>query len=953
MTLNRKKIFNFFATSFFIGIIVAVTTWLAYATVRADYLPLSGDAWVHAYKVKFILEFWPNINWFHHWAAGMPLLLWYSKLSYYLMVILAWFLKSIPLSTSFWPAISIGFLGIGAFALAYEVTRSRLAGLIAALLTIPLTALWSRIVVGEIPRMIGYGFVTLAIWATVRFIRIYQEKGRVDAKNFVLTVFFVSLSLQGHAIPMVFSVAINGLIIFFCIKSFKEKFKVLFKIFIPATLLAGYFVIPYFLTQRISQIQTAAFFGSFEVYPAVLKHFFWVPPYGEYLAGNRWRPGGYGGLSPLHLPLLLIFFIPFLFKTRKLFKEKLMDSQSLLIFKLILALFLLTVIFIVFGTAIYLGWPNTWYNTALQPDEAFYLLGLVLPSLIALLFYFLFNKWKKTYLVLSLLFLFVLGIWAKVQYPLRFPYNDPNFIQDSPALLYHWKNYDNHPIYRFLKNDLGEKQFRIGISDSGTAGWFNYDYDIPQTRDFFSQALLYPDWRAWSENAIWHWNKNDEETRFLLDWSSIKWVLLMPGYCHELSADSSSLSVMSCTNLEKFKENKEDFKIHEVSPEIYKIAEFNKPSPILSATNAPSILILGKQESDVSYGKTKKNKYEVYNPIFRSLAYTNFNSQKIIPILGKEYIDDYKIKELSKFKSIFLYQYKFHNQEKAFKLLKQYVEQGGGLIIEISETKEAEKMEKLSTGLPEIFPMDRIVKKEKNKNWDFKSEDHFITKDIDFSKFSDALYNNAPWKIQTTDKGDVKGGAKTVLYSGDDPLMLTEELGSGRVIWSGMSLPYHTISNKNPEEAKLLEHMIRWVTKTDQNEELTQSSYQANFINPQKREVILNNSATGVLFKENFFMDWHAYIVKNDGKKEKARIYDAGLDFMYVPITDNVGKVVFEYKLSWLEKISNITSIITLIWLIYLLFFGKTLVPKIPLINKPTLKLKRKLGKFWTDEENY
>ncbi len=74
---------------------------------------------------------------------------------------------------------------------------------------------------------------------------------------------------------------------------------------------------------------------------------------------------------------------------------------------------------------------------------------------------------------------------------------------------------------------------------------------------------------------------------------------------------------------------------------------------------------------------------------------------------------------------------------------------------------------------------------------------------------------------------------------------------------------------------------------------------------------------------------------------------------MYVPITDNVGKVVFEYKLSWLEKISNITSIITLIWLIYLLFFGKTLVPKIPLINKPTLKLKRKLGKFWTDEENY
>lgn len=97
-----------------------------------------------------------------------------------------------------------------------------------------------------------------------------------------------------------------------------------------------------------------------------------------------------------------------------------------------------------------------------------------------------------------------------------------------------------------------------------------------------------------------------------------------------------------------------------------------------------------------------------------------------------------------------------------------------------------------------------------------------------------------------------------------------------------------------------------------------EESYIVDWINPEHVVLKISESAKGVLFKENYFENWEAYLISNN-EKLRLTIFRAGPDFMYVRLPEAINypaEVVFEYRQTWIELFGYITSITTLVVLI-------------------------------------
>ncbi len=101
--------------------------------------------------------------------------------------------------------------------------------------------------------------------------------------------------------------------------------------------------------------------------------------------------------------------------------------------------------------------------------------------------------------------------------------------------------------------------------------------------------------------------------------------------------------------------------------------------------------------------------------------------------------------------------------------------------------------------------------------------------------------------------------AEAVLVSEGRPLVVVGEYGKGRVIWSGMNLFYHVKSYRDSEESRFINKILRWLTDFN----VSSPDYKAEFVNPQRRIVEIDDFARGILFKENYFKQWHALIREN------------------------------------------------------------------------------------------
>lgn len=889
----------------YIACLLVITAFVAlfgYLLGAWSGFPKGHDAYARITRIIYILDFFPNVSWQYHWSNGMPTFQTEAPLFYFLGALIAKIFSLAPEK----PLIIIGFLtftfiGLGLFGYVSRLTKSLTAGLLAAILVLSSYSVWEWMVYGGIyPRIFGLSLSVMSFWLLIRFLQIAKKSTSLPKWSFFWLVLFLAATMVAHALMAFFA----WIFIFFNLIWFpltrRKKIEYGFLIYFVALCLAGFFYLPLILNFGG---EVYHFLGLFSpVAPAPLHYLF------EFV-----------GAGPFLLPLLFIgLVLAFL-------KSKAQTAKESSFFLFLLAPLLMFTYFSVYALIGYTGLPGRYYYIGgFIPSSAILFMTLYGSILIGLSFGRLARTSKRVVPIINLV-LVVLVISAA-------------FLLGAPTIN------DNEYDYGPVDTSVGNKgsgvyalqqilefppeedlNHRFSAVDASEAVWFSALYKIPQVRDYYSQGVLYPDWRYWHEQAVWNQEEFSlDEARVAFDWFATRWFST-----YEIIIDTPrdlSVSEFSAQSKNRYL-YEPGFKLIThgwIRLGVQAQFEIENPSPILSASNVPTILFIGDKAG--------------YNLFFRNLTLVGLDSRRIIPLLGKRFIDDYKLSELTPFEIVILHNYRYHRKEKAYKILQDYVNQGGNLIWEVAGSPDIEGI------LPEPAPVTQVSQEEIKEKWTFQSSGETITSGVDFSSFSPFIYNDDFWKLYPVSTSDFRSWARGILGKGDQWIMVAGDYGEGKIIWTGFNFLYHINVNKNQEEAKFLARMINWLGA---GEKVGPVDYQVKFISPEKRVVEIKEPAKGVLFKESYYPNWHAYLLDSKGKKDKLEIKLVGPAMMYVLLPEELSlpaRVIFEYKLSLIEKLGILVSFLAFLFLLFYLV-GR--------LSKPRFlsKFLKEVSGWWNKEE--
>jgi hypothetical protein len=414
-----------------------------------------------------------------------------------------------------------------------------------------------------------------------------------------------------------------------------------------------------------------------------------------------------------------------------------------------------------------------------------------------------------------------------------------------------------------------DRQHRVGVSWDEGSDWIDARYAAPQTRGYQQQGVVEADWQYWLETRLWSADANYGEKNFLLDWYAIRAFYGGP--------DPQALNSFA------------------VRPDLYRPQDptgltFNyvDATEVLSARTTRTALVIGTDSA--------------YSDVMHALSFSDFDSRSLIPLRGGQYIDDHSASELRQFDMVILYDYLVRDLAKSFRMLDDYVQGGGALLVEANNSPLADTNQS-----PAPIPGSSIRAARVGPDWKLSSGSSQVTEGVDLGSFAPAVYNGGPWGISYIPEAAISSWARPVLFSDGRPVVVAGTLGAGHVLWSGMNLPYHAASTRNADESRLLASAISWAAPTA----ASGPTFQADFVNPEMRKVTVTSPAEGVLLKESWVPNWQASL-----NGQTTPIYRAGPDFMYVPIGNRTGTVELEFTRTAVEWTGDALSIAAVVGLI-------------------------------------
>jgi len=506
------------------------------------------------------------------------------------------------------------------------------------------------------------------------------------------------------------------------------------------------------------------------------------------------------------------------------------------------------------------------------------------------------------------------------------------------------------------------RDYRLYLIDATVNIWWGALEEVPLTRGYVDPPLsmferggifwldsalgptdtgpkssLIEDWKVSEEVA-------DNNLYFLLDWYATRY---LEG--NHLSAASSMLA--SNVTADKFIEAEETVEIEGSIVDRYTPQEHWDPgykqslnfyrvkqdlvSPILMTTEAAPLMHIGDQIG--------------YDILQRFFGMMNLGPRQVVLVKGPKYIDELGFADLTNFDALILYQYDYHNPDKAWSLIEDYLEKGGKVFIdtgtEVRETDTVKLPSRSMTELPVIFPLKRVIREDLGQEWELEAAPGSLTEGVDFTKFSPLLFNGGVWNIShPPTEADLRPGAQVILRQQGKPVVVIASQGSGTVIWSGVNLPYHVIREYNQEEGRFFEKLLSELVSFSGGETTSNSQ----FISPRERPIKVSNSR-GVLFKEQFYDGWQATLNGKDLDIYKAGPSSPG--FMYVKLPKNaVGEVRFKYSGSLVAKFYSAVSLVTILFILDYLLGGKTLIALIRFLFKP---VKQRTASWWEKDDEY
>lgn len=905
--INKKLLAGLF-------IVIALgAIFVAFFPIAKSYYytyPPLGDDFYHTFsQIQYFKNnlTWPQLSWKYIWWFGGPSLLDYPWLNFYLITPLVKFL-GLYQGVIFYYLAAILFYGWTCYFLFKKLSSSRLIALGLAAAVIWSTSTWILLIKSAFAAATNQLFLALAVLLILK----YQESNK--RKFLYLSAMTVGLSFFIHGISIAFLLpALLILITFWWDKKerfwrWKKKIVDIFSFAIIVVLISSY----YFYNLLFG-------FGPRRFDFSVLG---WMKQDAFSAILNK---------TDIIIPVLFIglFLFALLLKRFKEIKK--------------IVPFFAVLLYIILFNIITLNGHNP-VGTDFPPHKGWFIYTLVVALFCAILWQAVepklkiyFRKWLFTMIQITLFLALIspLGLFSVFNYLDYFKVHNEEY-SCAPAESLHKAIIKNDYIEMdknfpdwFPRND---KNWRYYPLNSCLYLWWNVVNKMPISRGY--SLLLINKMNIDYSNRMSELftgvlaKKNPNldpaivKNSFLyfLDWMGL-------GYIENY--DSPYIKDPEIVELDK-------------KPEAFQVLPIKKEvtSPIIKATNVPSILVVASPAG--------------FDTVIQALAQENLNSRYLIPIKGTSYIDDLTKEDLNNFKAILLYDYHYR-KEKSFhqyplapwNKLSEYVKNGGNLIIETgSEVKESDlKNLPGASKLPEVFPIEKTSWGELGSSWQPLSGQDSLLRGVNLKNLPPLIYNEDPWKLSYSSKDGVRNWAKAILSQKGNPVLVEGEFGRGKVVWSGLTLPYHIQTYSDLEENQLFRNILSELLVLKDEQTLP-----FEFERDKSEHIVLRvDKARGVLFKENYNTGWQARV-----NGQKLKIYKTALGFMYVKFPENLDNAAvtidFDYKGQPLLKDLFYLNLATILWVIVYFLGGYKLNKKLEKwfrFNKLRLKVK----KWWANEE--
>lgn len=944
--------------------------WPIFSWYYKTFPPLGADFYQYTTYVQYFKEHFtlPILSWKYIWFDGLPTFSDYAWLFFYLGVPFAkiWGLTT---GAKLFLISMLFFYGIFSYFLLKELSKSRLfalAGAVALLWTLNLyDALMSG---GNTTYSSTQVFLPIGLWLLVKYYKNF------DKKYLYLLILATGISYAGHPGTGLLFIWFPLLIIF-ALWSNEQ--------------------VPLFSFKKIKETLYFAIFslgiGSFALY-SVAYLVLTIPKLADFSLTGKFKrihpPAIVGLFTTQNIFLYAAFFLLLLLVIlHKYFK----DLQKL-------APFIGATFYMLFFEWLYVIGRNP-FGGALFPSRTYWVFGLLLACMTAILYQLwcqrigelLKNNFQKMVIcgfkIILFLILILAPIGAYANLNERIFGVDQRKLGVALNLLEYYfpaltilgttpldTTIDNLIAKKNLreadKNELkgkllpewldpDELNFRLHTLVVGINTWWNSIFNMPLSHGAYSSRLLNTqNYAYWTDTAIHgeltaHWKvplkvaKN--QLLFLIDWRAIRylygmdfeiteetpydlnskvpWALTVGSY---LTKDKNVIDRKGLKDIPIEKLTEEEKKSEDVT--FFRVKK-EATSPIIKTTKAPTILVVGDKIA--------------YDDFVRNLGTLNLNSRYVIPIEGPKSLKKLSFGRLKDFDLVLLNRYE--SNPKGWKILEEYVKEGGNLIIETNSDRVKESDSRTFQGnkeLPAIFPISKTVRGSLGKKWNLNSGESLLLKGIDFSKFGPLEYDGGPWNLSYTNKESLRNWGEVILSQQDQPILVSGNFGRGKVVWSGMNLFYHINRNNNLEEANFLKNILGAMILLQDEGTL---DFKMERPKPEKISVRGENF-TGVVFKENNYGGWKARLISPNRKSLK--VYQAGLGYSYVKIPEGINfpaEVEFYFVGSFKNWLMFILSTLLIIWLLIKIFFEKQLIksPKF----KISAKYKAKVRQWWERED--
>lgn len=275
---------------------------------------------------------------------------------------------------------------------------------------------------------------------------------------------------------------------------------------------------------------------------------------------------------------------------------------------------------------------------------------------------------------------------------------------------------------------------------------------------------------------------------------------------------------------------------------------------------------------------------------------------------GGARIEAYSLEELLRFKAIFLWGESYKKKDKAFELIKKYLENGGKILIDTGWQFTSPFWQK--EDLPDWMPI-IVTDWQSFDNWRLQSGE--VDLGFEVSGWTAPKWEGKSWGVSVSKPEYLRSGAEAFIIdkNSNSILAASMKVGKGEVIWTGLNLVgmYH-VNDKNV--IRLTTYLLKSLIEGGRAD----YSYQVERIGPEKLEVELINNSNNTWFywREASLPNWEAK--SNLGL---VKIYKSGPGLMLLNLPPHTTKLSIYQNYHWTTILGASLSVFSLLFVLMLM----------------------------------